>query len=470
MASRIARRPSWQVQAYRRRLQHAADFPITNLLSTADVNEAVAAEGCSFRERVFTPLLTIWVFLGQVLDPDHSCRQAVLRLVGWLAAQGRACCSSNTGAYCKARARLPEGVLARLARRTGSKLENQSPRDWRWHGRRVRSADGTTASMPDTGANQRAYPQIRAQKPGVGFPLMRIVVIFSLSVGTVLEAAFNPYRGKETGETAMLRALLGSLAQGDLLLGDRYFANYWLIAQAMQSGIDVVFRQHQLRKVDFRKGQRLGTDDHLITWTKPQRPKWMTKAVYDTLPETLTLRELRLRIPKGTKRTQEIVVVTTLLDAGHYAKGELQALYRLRWQAELNLRSLKTTMQMDVLRCQTPDRVRKEIWAHFLVYNLIRTAMAQAADKHQAKPWKISFKGALQALNAFGGFWPMSRPLDADAYYDNFLQAVAEHHVGNRPDRWEPRAKKRRPKNYRLLNEPRHQAKARLVSGGGRWV
>jgi hypothetical protein len=458
------------VQAYRRQLHRSAGLPITNLLSVADVDEAVAAEGCSFRERVFTPLLTIWVFLGQVLDPDHSCRQAVLRLVAWLAAHGRACCSSNTGAYCKARARLPEGVLARLTRSSARKLENHSPRDWHWHGKRVRIADGTTVSMPDTRANQRAYPQIRAQKPGVGFPLMRLVVIFSLSVGTVLEAAFNPYRGKETGETAMLRTLLGSLAPGDLLVGDRCFATYWLIALARQSGIDVLFRQHQLRKIDFRTGQRLGQDDHLITWTKPQRPRWMTQGVYAALPETLTLRELRLRIPKGKKRTQEIVVVSTLLDAGRYAKGELEALYRLRWQAELNLRSLKTILQMDILRCKAPDRVRKEIWAHLLVYNLIRTAMAQAAQDHARQPWRLSFKGALQALNAFGGFWPAGQPLDAAAYYADFLQAIAEHRVGNRPDRWEPRAKKRRPKNYRLLNEPRAKAKASLTSDSSRWV
>src|SRR5262249_12389582 len=209
-----------------------------------------------------------------------------------------------------------------------------------------------------------------------------------------------------TGETAMLRVLLGSLEPGDLLLGDRYFANYWLIALALQLGIDVVFRQHQLRKVDFRTGQRLGKDDHRITWSKPQRPRWMTPAAYDAVPETLTLRELRLRIPKGKNRTQQIVVVSTLLDAGRYAKGELEALYRLRWQAELNLRSLKTTMQMDILRCKKPDRVRKEIWAHLLVYNLIRTAMAQAAQGHACKPWQLSFKGTQQAFSAFGGFWP----------------------------------------------------------------
>jgi putative transposase len=469
MPYRSTSRPSCQVQMFRRRLQRTEDFPITRLLSPADVDAAVAAENCSFRERLFTPLLTLWVFLGQVLDPDQSCRQAVLRLLGWLATLGRARCSSNTGAYCKARARLPEGVLARLTRRTGSQVEQHSPREWRWHGRRVRTADGTTASMPDTRANQRAYPQIRSQKPGVGFPLLRLVVIFSLSVGTVLDAAFNPYRGKETGETAMLRTLLGSLAESDLLLGDRYFANYWLIALARQSGIDVVFRQHQLRKVDFRKGQRLGNHDHLITWTKPQRPRWMSHEMYQALPQTLTLRELRLRIPKGRNRTREIVVVTTLLDASRYAKGEVEALYRLRWQAELHLRSLKTTMQMDVLRCKTPEGVRKEIWAHLLVYNLIRTAMAQAAQSHACQPWSLSFKGTLQALQAFGAFWP-ARARDAASYYDDFLQAIAEQRVGQRPDRWEPRAKKRRAKNYRLLNEPRDQAKARLATGSGRWL
>jgi hypothetical protein len=265
MANRLTNRPSCQVQSYRRRLARSAQFPISGLLPVAEVDEALAAEGCSFRERIFTPVITIWIFLGQVLDADHSCRQAVLRFVAWLSAHGCSRCSSRTGAYCRARQRLPESVLARLARRRGSALEEQSPRDWHWFGRRVRVADGTTVSMPDTPANQKAYPQSRTQKPGLGFPLLRLVVIFSLSVGTVLDTAFNPYQGKETGETAMLRTLLYSLQRGDVLLGDRFFANYWIIALAAWLGIDVVFRQHQRRKVDFRKGRRLGKEDHLIT-------------------------------------------------------------------------------------------------------------------------------------------------------------------------------------------------------------
>jgi hypothetical protein len=456
-----------QLQPYQEPPTASAPFPIVHLLSVADVEEAVAAEGCTFRDRLFTPAITIWIFLGQILDPDHSCRQALLRFVAWLRAAGRECCSTSTGAYCKARQRLPEGVLARLVRRTGQRGEDQSPREWHWFGRRVRVVDGSTVSMPDTEANQKVYPQSRTQKPGLGFPIARVLVVWSLAVGTVLDAAVNPYQGKETGETAMLRRLLDVLQRGDLLLGDRYFANYWIIALAQQRGIDVVLRQHQRRRVDFRTGRRLGRDDHLITWTKPKRPPWMTQACYDLLPPTLTLRELRVRIPKGKNRTREIVVVTTLVDAGRYAKGELAALYRRRWEAELHLRSLKTTMQMDILRCKTPAMVRKELWGHFLVYNLIHIAMAQAAQRSSVRPWQLSFKAALQALRAFGGFWPTAVLRDPDDYYAAMLDVVAEHRVGHRPDRVEPRANKRRPKPQRLLREPRAQAQARLRAGKG---
>ena len=465
MASRNERRPGGQVQLYRRRLAKSSQFPITKLLSASEVEEALAAAGCFFRERIFTPAITIWIFLGQVLDPDHSCRQALMRFVAWLSANGLRRCSSDTSAYCQARKRLPEEVLRRLARDKGRKLVEESPRGWHWFRLKVNVGDGSSLSMPDTGANQKAYPQSRSQKPGVGFPIMRTVVIFSLSVGTVLEAAFSPWRGKETGETGMLRTLMHSLPRGELLMGDRFFANYWIIALAKVLGLEVVFRQHQLRKVDFRRGRRLGKNDHVVTWTKPQRPQWMTRTLYKSLPETLTLRELRLRIPKGKNRTREIVVVTTLLDAGRYCKGELETLYRRRWQAELNLRSLKTTMQMDVLRCKTPEMVRKEIWAHFLVYNLIRMLLTQAAVNQHCEPWQLSLKGTLQALSAFGGFWPSGQLLNPNAYYDAMLEAIAEHHVGHRPDRIEPRAKKRRAKPYDLLNERREKARARLRSG-----
>jgi hypothetical protein len=448
----------------RRHLTRQPGLPFAGLLSSDQIEQALPADlAATWRERLYTPVVTLWVFLSQILDADQSCRQAVARFLAWLVGCGRAACSAKTGAYCKARQRLPTSTLSQLTRQTGHSLDEQTPRAWRWHGRRVRVVDGSTVSMPDTAANQRAYPQPRSQKPGLGFPIMRIVVVFSLAVGTVLDAAVNPYKGKHTGETAMLWVLLDGLQRGDVLIGDRYYASYWLIAKALTLGIDIVFRQHQLRPIDFRTGRRLGHDDHVIVWEKPARPTWMDRATWEALPATLTLRELRVRVPKGKARVRQIVVVTTLLDASRYAKSEIAALYRRRWEAETHLRALKVTLQMDILRCKTPDMVGKELWAHLLIYNLIRTVMARAAEAHAREPWHISFKGALQTLNAFGGMLG-DRPVDdADRYYEAFLRAVAGHRVGQRPDRYEPRKIKRRPKPQRLLTRPRHEEKARFA-------
>jgi hypothetical protein len=457
-------RQSARAQAQCQRFARQPGLPFAGLLSAQQVETALPP-GFDWRERLYTPARTLWIFLNQVLDEDHSCRQAVARFLAWLLARGESACSEQTGAYCQARQRLPEATLVQLTRQTGGTLEEHSPRAWRWHQRRVRLVDGSTVSMPDTAANQKAYPQARTQKPGLGFPILRIVVVFSLAVGTVLEAALTPYKGKETGETALLWSLLERLSAGDVLLGDRCFAGYWLIAKAHLRGVDVVFRQHQLRRVDFRSGRRLGREDHVVTWHKPQRPRWMDAATYAALPATLTVRELRLRIPKGKFRTREIVVVTTLLEPFRYAKSELEALYRRRWEAEIHLRALKQTLQMDILRCKTPAMVRKELWAHLLIYNLLRTVMARAAEAHHVEPWQISCKGTLQTLNAFGGGLPLVSLLDPRAYYQAFLQAVAGHQVGDRPERYEPRKLKRRPKPHKLLTRPRWEEKTLFARG-----
>jgi hypothetical protein len=451
-------------QAARQHLTHQPGLPFAGLLSSQDITQALPAD-LAWRQRLFTPLITVWVFLSQILDPDHSCRQAVARFLAWLLARGQPACSAHTGAYCQARQRLPETTLPHLTRQTGSRLEQDSPHAWRWHRRRTRLADGSTLSMPDTVANQKAYPQARTQKPGVGFPILRFVVVFSLAVGTVLDATLAPYKGKQTGETHMLWHLLDKMQRGDLLVGDRCYATYWLLAKAQSLGIDVVFRQHQLRKVDFRSGRRLGPDDHVICWQKPQRPAWLDRATWAALPDTLTLREIRIRVPKGQCRTRQIVLVTTLLDTSRYAKNEVQALYRRRWEAELHLRALKQTLQMDILRGKSPALVRKELWAHLLIYNLIRTLMSRAAQAHGLEPWQISFKGTLQTLNAFGGVLAHGTMPDADASYQAFLKAVAGHRVGNRPDRYEPRKLKRRPKPHKLLSRPRQEEKALFGPG-----
>jgi hypothetical protein len=452
-------RGNLQVKSLLRQFAKAPGLPFADVLAAQQVEAVLADEKVCFAERLYTPLVTLWVWLTQVIDPDHSLRQAVAHFVAWRVANQLAPCCSDTGAYSKARTRLPETVLAQLTRRTGDDLMREAPARWSWHGRDVKIVDGSTASMPDTPANQQAYPQATTQKPGVGFPILRFVVLFSLAVGTVLNAAFGPYQGKQTGETALFRQLHDDLNEGDVLLADRYFCSFFEIALLRQGGVDVLMRLHQCRQTDFRRGRRLGKYDHLVTWKKPERPDWLDEAIYQQLPESLTLREVRVHAPTKKLRSRVITAVTTLLDADAFPKNDLADLYRLRWHAELNLRALKQTLQMDVLRSKTPPMIRKELWAHFLVYNLIRKVIAQAAQEHDRDPRTLSFKGALQTLNAFA--LPL---LSCSAHHlpevmRALLAAIVRHRVGNRPDRFEPRVRKRRPKPYPLLTVPRATAR-----------
>ncbi|HEY79922.1 MAG TPA: IS4 family transposase, partial [Caldilineae bacterium] len=284
------------------------------------------------------------ITLSQWLSADHSCRDAVAGLIAWRVAEGLRPCSADTGAYCTARGNLPEEAVHELVRDSGRQQEDQAEESWLWHGRRVRVVDGSTITMPDTPENQAAYPQQENQKPGCGFPIARIVVIFSLAVGTVLEAAIGKYQGKQTGENSLLRTLYDVLAEGDILLADRYFSGWCDIALPLARGVHVVVRKHQLRHTDFRTGRRLGKDDHLVSWPKPQRPKWMSAEQYAELPEALTLRELRVRVAQKGFRTKTLVVVTPLLDAEQYPPEEIALLYRQRWQAELHLRVLSVSV------------------------------------------------------------------------------------------------------------------------------
>jgi hypothetical protein len=412
---------------------------------------------------VYTPAVTVWVFLSQCLSADHSCRDAVARLMAWRVARGLRPCSAETGAYCTARSYLPEEAIRQLVRDTGKHAEDQAEEGWLWHGRRVRVVDGSTITMPDTPANQAAYPQQKSQKPGCGFPIARIVVVFSLSVGTVLEAAIGKYEGKQTGENSMFRTLYDVLGRRDVALADRYFGGWFDIALPLDRGVDVVVRKHQRRHADFRTGRRLGKDDHLVSWPKPPRPQWMSIEQYTELPNELTLREVRVRVAQKGFRTKSLVVVTTLLDAEHYPTEEIAILYRQRWQAELHLRSLKTVLEMEHLRCKTPERVRNEFYMHLVGYNLIRGVMAAAACQSARSPWQLSFKGTLQTLNHF---LPLLLTRAAtEACCNALLEAVASHLVGDRPDRFEPRVIKRRPKQYKRLREPRENYRKRMARG-----
>jgi hypothetical protein len=284
-----------------------------------------------------------------------------------------------------------------------------------------------------------------------------------LATGAVLDVAIAAYRGKGTGELSLLRQLWQHLHRGDVLLGDRIYCAYCEIALLAQRGVDVVLHKHQSRRTDFRTGRRLGPKDHLVTWTKPARPEWMDEETYRALPAQLVLREVEIRIKQRGFRGKRVVIVTTLLDPDLVARQELGDLYRQRWHAELDLRSIKEAMQMGQLRCKKPALVRKEIWVHLLAYNLLRGLIAQAAQRHDLRPRQLSFVGALQTLHAFQVCLLRARPDEAVDLYERMLVAIAHHRVGNRPDRVEPRAKKRRKKNYPLLNEPRAVARRKLL-------
>ena len=457
-----------QVCFLRRQFLQEGDLPFTDVLSEKTIAPALDAIEASWNDRIYSPLVTLWVFLSQVMSADHSCRAAVARLIAHRLSRGLAACSPRTGAYCQARERLPETFFSAVTRLVGRALESRVDPKWLWKGRRVYMFDGTIVSMPDTAENQRAYPQPYNQKPGLGFPIARIGAITSLACGAIVNLGFSRYAGKGQGEVTLLRQLASVFSAGDVLLADCLMCNWRNLYTLQQRGVDMVTRLNKaLRSADFRKGERLGKDDHLVRWPKPHI-RGVGRAAQRAMARSVTVREVRVFIRQPGFRTKVIIIVTTLLDPVQYTKEDLAALYRQRWHNELDLRSLKTTLQMDVLRCKTPELVRKEVWTHILVSNLIRTVMAQSASRHGIAPRSISFKGSLQTLEAFGPLLDFQGDRSAgfrSHLYHQLLDAIACHRVADRPDRFEPRFKKRRSALYRSLNVPRPQAKLAMQKG-----
>jgi len=443
-------------------------LPFADALPEEAIHEAFDDEGVSFaddEDAVYTPAVTLWAFLSQVLfkDEQRSCVAAVARVIVLLVALERGPCCSNTGAYCRARGKLSESVLRRLTVGLVDGCERQLDEAQLWHGRHVQLVDGTTVSMPDTPENQEAYPQAHTQRAGLGFPVARVVALLSLATGMVTDMAIGPYLGKETGETALLRQLLERFEPRDILLGDRYFCSYFMIALLMELDVDFVSRIHQLRKVDFRRGRRLGNGDHIVQWKLPQKPKWMNQQTYDRMPASIEVREVHVRVSEPGFRTESFVVVTTLTNAATYPKDDIAQLYHYRWLAELDIRAIKISMGMDVLRCKTPEMVRKEMWTCLLAYNLIRQTMLQSARKARMSARALSFTAAMQSVAASWLVIVLSDDVLAAKLIDAASLNLTEHVVGNRPGRVEPRAIKRRPKPHDLLTKPRDQARAELM-------
>jgi len=439
--------------------RHSSDtdaYAFFNLLTGPDLFDRVDSLLPCHRERQFPPTETLSMFMAQALSADRSCQKAVNDMAVKQMLGGLKPCSTHTGGYCRARQRLPVEMVSTLLRSTGSMISAYSAKAWRWMGRPVKLVDGTTVSMPDTAANQTAYPQSRGQKPGLGFPICRMVGLICLSSGAVLDAALGRFRGKGGDEQTLLRSMLDTLDSGDVLMGDAYYATYFLLYELQHRGIDGVFEQYGARRrsTNFELGKHLGACDHLIVLEKPRnRPSWMSQAYFEKVPEKLEVRELKT----GGK-----ILVTTLLCPNQTPKAALKALYKDRWHVELDLRNLKSTMGLEMLSCKTPAMAVKELWVYLLAHNLIRLIMAQSASLADCMPRELSFKHSLQLWLAWRQFD------DADMFDDlhGLLVLIAQQRVGRRPGRVEPRALKRRANAYPLLTRPRHAAQVEVRKNG----
>jgi putative transposase len=442
-------------------------LPFTEVLSAERLERVFAQHGNLFGVgTIYSTAVMVWSFLGQVLrdGKEASCQSAVARVVTHCQQQGTATPTADTGDYCKARAKLSEPALHDLTREVAAETQQQADASWLWKGLHGKLIDGFTFTMPDTPKNQHEYPQQKAQKPGVGLPIARVVTIVSLATACLIDAAVGPYKGKQTGESALLRSILASFVKGDLAVADRYYCSFMMIALLLGQGTHVCARMHQSRHTDFRRGRRLGKYDHVIVWTRPQRPKWMDEATYATIPKTLELREIRYNIVKKGCRTRTLTVVTTLTDADEYTKEDIAQLYGFRWNVELDIRSIKQSLNLGHVRCKSPEMIRRELWTTFLGYNLIRTTAAGAALLHDKQPRQISFTSTCQYVLSS---WMLLScdvldPAALEAHCLTLLSQIAACEVANRPGRLEPRVLKRRRHGYKLMQKPRDVLKGEM--------
>ncbi len=440
-------------------------LPLASVLPPAEIEAIFQRHDAMFGDTyncVYNTAVVLWAFLSQVLADGkmRSCAAAVARVCDFSIATGAKPPSTDTGEYCNARKKLDEKALRDLVVQAAAKIEQAAPDDWLWCGRHAKLVDGFTATMPDTPANQEEFPQQKSQKPGVGFPIMRACVIISLATACVLDAAFGPYSGKETGETALFRQLLDAFQSGDLAVFDRHYGSYMTLALLMLRDVDTCVRLHQRRPSDLRRGKRLGKYDRLITWQRPQRPTWMDEATYDTIPERLTLRMVRFNIVVPGRRTRAITIITTLVDPKEYTAQALAELYGFRWNVELDIRSIKQNVNLDHLRCKTPAMVRKEFWTTLLAYNLIRRIICAAAVTHGKPPRRISFTRTCTMILA--AWSTLSLGLYGSRAMKILLEQIATLEIPDRPGRIEPRVLKRRRHRYPLMQQSRQEFKKHL--------
>ncbi|HEY9666657.1 MAG TPA: IS4 family transposase [Coleofasciculaceae cyanobacterium] len=451
-----------RVQILKEKFTTSVGLPFRDLLPEATIQEALNALEIKYRRRLFDPFVTLWAFLSQVLDADKSCHNAVSRVIAWLSGENVELPSQDTGAYCQARQRLPEKLLQQLFSRVAKGLQDKVTREHLWCDRHVKVIDGSTVSMPDTPTNQQTYPQPSTQAPGCGFPIAKIGVLFSLSTGAAIALTFDVLN---THDVRLARRLYEFLNPDDVLLGDRAFCSYADLVFVKKHQADAVFRKHQGRKQELRRGRIVGSCDKQVVWHKPKTcPKALTKEEFATLPKSITVREVHYYIAIPGFRTQQVTLITTLLDAKAYATLELVKLYEFRWDVELDLKHLKTTLGMDILRSKSPAMVRKEIYVYLLAYNLLRSLMWEAGTVYGVLPLRLSMHRTRQHLNNFIPQLLATSGNKRRRIYRILLAMIVHKPVPERPGRSEPRVRKRRPKAYPVMQQPRYVLRQQMAN------
>ena len=449
-----------QVQILKDKFNQSLGLPFKELLPESVIEQTIKELKIKYKKRLFDPFVTLWVFLSQVLDSDKSCHNAVSRVIAYLVGEGVEIPSTDTSAYCGARSRLPEKLLEQLFSHSAQNIEEKVTAEHLWCGRHVKVIDGSTVSMPDTVKNQAAYPQPKTQKAGCGFPIAKIGVIFSLATGAAVALAIDVLN---THDLKLARKLYGFLNPLDVLLGDRAFCAYADLVSIKNLGCDAVFRKHQSRKTPMRKGKIIGESDKLVTWSKPKKcPTGLSELEFVTLPPTLTVREIYYYIIIPGFRTGRVSLITTLLDTTVYPTLEVLKLYGERWTVELNLKHLKTTLGMEVLRCKTPSMVRKELYVYLLAYNLLRNLMWLAGTTYGTTPLRLSLQGTRHHFTHFISLLLAADSTQRHRIYRTLLKVIVHKSVPERPGRSEPRVRKRRPKAYPLMKQPRNQLRHQL--------
>ena len=408
-------------------------LPFGRLLSREYVLNVLESEGHYFRSRVFCPLVVLWGWLSQCLSQDKSLRETVSRILAHRVSTGLPTISASSASYSEARTRFPESAMQRMAKEIGRKVHDSADDSWSWRGREVFLVDGTGLTMADTPENQLKYPQVSSRPAGLGFPIMRAVAIISLPTGAVVDFGIAKHEGKGTGEGTLLRSMIGNVRPESVLVADRLFPGYATVAALQNRGVELVSMSHHVRQVDFRRGHQLGPKDHIVEWHRSKYNGQSNHGDYrahQALPETILMREFEIEIDNRTGGKEKAIIVTTLTDPSIPQK-EISDLYWSRWNCELDIRSIKHALHMNVLRCKTPSMVRKEIWCHLLAYNLLRGTMTEAAKRQEIRPRQLSVKGTMQAVESFTA--PMMAIDGNQAIYDAFLSTVSAHRVGNRP-------------------------------------